>query len=69
MKNEIENDLCPQEIVNIPEYVQLDMRKLISLVEENNINERQRNQQEIEDKRKIKQLRIEKQDRKSRNKT
>lgn len=56
MKNEIENDLCPHEIVNIPEYVQLDMRKLISLVEENNINERQRNQQEIDDKREIKQL-------------
>ena len=45
------------------------MRKLISLVEENNINERQRNQQEIEDKREVKQLRIEKQDRKSRDKT
>lgn len=69
MKNEIENDLCPHEIINIPEYVQLDMRKLISLVEENNINERQRNQQEIDDKSEIKQLRIEKQDRKRRNKT
>ncbi len=69
MKNEIENDLCPHEIVDIPERVLLDMHKIIPLVKEHNINERQRNQQGIKDKREIKQLRIEKQDRKRRNKT
>lgn len=45
------------------------MCKIFPLVEEQNINERKRDQQDIKYKRVIKQLRIEKQDRKRWDKT